>query len=74
LPLRARPARGRQPTLWAGVGNALIEPSRGSRNTGALTPGAQPVTAFVDRPEIVRGAWFLAICLPFDAFGSEFWA
>jgi hypothetical protein len=39
-----------------------------------LAPSAGPrsLTAFVGPPETARGAWFLRICLPFDAFGSEF--
>jgi len=34
--------------------------------------GPAPFSAFAGPPETARGALFLAMCLPFDAFGSEF--
>jgi hypothetical protein len=41
---------------------------------GALAPsaGLARFAAFAGLPETARGACFLAMCLPFDAFGSEF--
>jgi hypothetical protein len=50
------------------------EKTEGRRKAGALPPGTGPrrFAAFAGPPETARRAWFLAMRLPFDAFGSEF--
>jgi hypothetical protein len=50
----------------------LVGCRRDGERRKAPGKGSPRFAAFAEPPETARKAGFLAMCLPFDAFGSEF--